>query len=75
MDVVIEEDVKSLILLSSPPDEGYKTFVLTLIIEKTSLKYFKVTTAFVNLELRRKDKESLSGTMAEALAVRGRSPN
>ena len=44
-------------------------------LKKTSLKNFKVTTTFVNLKLKQKDKESLSGTLAEALAVRERSPN
>ena len=58
MDVVIEEEDKALILLSFLPDEGYETFVLILINGRTSLKYSEVITAFVNLELRRKDKES-----------------
>ena len=75
MDVVIEEEEKTLILLSSLPDEGYKIFVLTVINEKISLKYSEVTTALVNLKLRWKDKESLGGTLVEALTVRGRSPN
>ena len=75
MDVVIKEEDKTLILLYSIPDEGYETFVLTLINERTSLKYSEFTTALVNLELRRKDKESLGGTSAEALTVRGRSSN
>jgi len=75
MDVVIEEEEKTLILLSSLPDEGYKIFVLIVINEKISLKHSEVTTALVNLELRWKDKESLGGTLVEALTVRGRSPN
>ena len=61
--------------MSSLPDEGYETFVLTLINERTSLSYSEVTTALVNLELRRKDNESLDGTSAEVLTVRERSPN
>jgi len=64
-----------LILLSSLTDEGYEIFVFTLINERTSLSYIEVTTALVNLELRRKDKESFSATLAKALTVRGRSPN
>ena len=62
VDVVSEEEDKALILLSSLPDEGYETFVLTLINGRTSLKYSYVTTALVNLELGRKDKESLGST-------------
>ena len=64
-----------MILLSSLTDEGYEIFVFTLINERTSLSYIEVTTALVNLELRRKDKESFSATLAKALTVRGRSPN
>ena len=58
VNVVINAEDKSLILLSSLPDEGYETFVLTLINGRTSLSYVEITTALVNLELRRKDKES-----------------
>jgi len=59
MDVVIDDEEKSLILLSSLPDEGYETFVLTLINERTSLSYVEITITLVNLELRRKKKTSL----------------
>jgi len=63
-------------LLSSLPDEGYETFVLTLINGRTSLGYKEVTTALVNLELKRRDKEcSTSDTSAEVLAARGSTPN
>jgi len=62
-----------LILLSSLPDEGYETFVLTLINGRTSLSYSEVTIALVNLKLRRKDKESLGGISAETLTMGGRS--
>jgi len=62
---VIDEEDKALILLSSLPDKGYETFVLTLINGRTSLSYSEVTTALVNLELRRKDKKSLGGTSVE----------
>ena len=82
LDVVIEDEDKALILLSSLPVEkcetfvGYETFVLTLINERTSLSYSEVITALMNLELKRTDKEcSTSGTSAEVLVVRGSSPN
>jgi len=52
VDVVIADKNKTLILLSSLPDEGYETFVLTLINKRTSLSYSKITTALVKLELR-----------------------
>jgi len=45
VDAVIEKEDKTLILLSSLPDERYETFVLTRINERTSLKYSKVTIA------------------------------
>jgi len=65
-----------LILLSSLPDEGYETFVLTLINERTSLSYSEVIAALVNFELRRKDKEySTSDTSTEVLITRESSPN
>jgi len=76
LDVVIEGEEKALILLSSLPDEGYETFVLTLINGRVSLSYSKVTTDLLNLELRRKDKKcSTSVTSVEILAARGSSPN
>ena len=75
MDVVIDDEDKTLILLSFLHDEGYETFVHILIYGRTSLGYSKVTTTLVNLELRRKDKESLDIIPTEVLIVRGRSPN
>jgi len=80
VDVVIEDEDKTeedetLILLSSLPDMGYETFVLTLINGRTSLSYVEMTIALMNLELRRRDKESFSGTLMQALTLRGRSPN
>ena len=41
--LVIEGEDKTLILLSSLPDERYETFVLTLINRRTSLSYSEVT--------------------------------
>ena len=74
--VMIDDEDKTLILLSSLLDKGYETFVLTLINGRTSLSYKKVNIAFVNLELRRKDKEcSTSDTSAEVLTAIGGSPN
>jgi len=54
LNVVIVDEDKALILLSSLPDEGYETFVLTLINERISLSYSEMTTALVNIELRKK---------------------
>ena len=73
MDVVNENEDKALILLSSLPDEDYETFVLTLINDKQSLGYHEVSSALVNHELRRKDKESFKSTTTKMLTVRGRS--
>ena len=76
LNVVIEDEDKLLILLSPLPDERYETFVLTLINVRTSLSYSEMTTALVNFELRRKDKEcSTSDTSAEVWAARGSCPN
>jgi len=50
--------------------------VLTLINGMISLNYKEVTTALVNLKLRKKDKKcSTSGTSEEILSARGSSPN
>ena len=73
VDVVNKEEDKALILLSSLPDEDYKTFSLTLINSKQSLDYNEIFSALINHELRKKDKESSNSTSAEALTVRGRS--
>ena len=75
MDEVIEDKDKTMVLLSSLSDDRYETFVLTLINRKSSLSYVEVTTALVNLDLKRKDKESFNGTSAEELTMRQRSPN
>ena len=60
VDVVIKDEDKVLILLSTLPDEGYETFILNLINGRTFLSYSEVTNALVNLELRRKDNKSSS---------------
>ena len=76
LNVMFEDEDKVLILLSSLPDEGYETFVLTLINERTSLSYSEVITALVKFELMRKNKEySFSDILEEVLAARGSSPN
>ena len=76
LDVVIDDEEKVLILLSSLPDEGYETFVLTLINRRTSLSYKKITTTLMNLEPKRKNKEcSTRDTSAEVLTARRSSPN
>ena len=73
VDMVIEEEDKALILLSSLPDEDYETFVLTLINGKKSLGYNEVSFALVNHEVRKKGKELSKSTSAEALMIRGKS--
>ena len=76
VDVDIEKEKKTLILLNSLPDEEYETFILTLINGEQSLNYNDVSVALVNYEVRRKDKQSSSnGTSAEALMVRDRGSN
>ena len=55
MNVVIEEEDKTLILLNSFPDEDYETFILTLINGEQSLDYNEAFSALVNHKLRRKD--------------------
>ena len=62
MKEVIGDENKALILLSSLLNEEYGTFVLSLINGKKSLNYNEVSTALVNHELRKKDKESSINT-------------
>jgi len=76
VDVDIEEEDKALILLNFLPHKEYETFILTFINGKQSLNYNDVSTALVNYEVRRNDKQSSSnGTSTEALMVRGRGSN
>jgi len=75
VDEVIRDEDKAVILLGYLLDDGYETFILTLINKKSSLSYAEVSTTLVNLDLRRKDKKSINGTLTEVLTVRGRSPN
>ena len=56
VDVTIEEEEKSLILLNSLPNEEYETFILILINSKQSLNFSNVSTALVSHEVRRKNK-------------------
>ena len=74
VDVGIEEENKALILMI--PDEKYKIIVFTLVNAKQSLNYNDVSTALINYEVRRKDKQSSSnGTSAEALMVKSKGSN
>jgi len=56
-------------------DDNYKTFILTLINDKSSLSYDEVLAALVNHELRQNDKESSNSTSTEASTVREKSFN
>ena len=76
VDVKINKEDKTVILLNSLPEEEYETFTLTLINGKQTHNYSKVSAALINYEVRRQDRRSSSeGTSAEALTVRGKSSN
>ena len=75
VDEVIKNEDKSLIMLSSFPDDDHETFVLTLINGNQSFSYNEVSAALVNHELRQKDNNSSNITSAEALTTRKRSSN
>ena len=53
VDVEIDEEEKTVILLNSLPREEYETFTLTLINERKSLNYNEVSAALVSYEVRR----------------------
>ena len=67
VDEMIKDEDKVLNMLSSLSDDEYETFIITLINDKSSLSYDKVSTTLVNHELRRKDKESSSRTSARSI--------
>ena len=74
--MTIKEEDKALILLNSLPDEKYETLILSLINSKQTLNYGDVSAAFVNYEVRMKNKQSsFNGTTAEAMIVREMDPN
>ena len=73
VDVKIDEEDKTVILLNSLPDKECETFTLTLINDRQTLNYNKVSAALVNYEVWKQDISSSHGiTSAEALIVRGR---
>ena len=73
VNVVIEEEDKALILLTSLHDKEYETFILILINGKQSLNYSDVSAALVNYEVRRKDKQSsFSSTTVETSHRKGK---
>ena len=75
VDEKITDEYKAVILLGTLPDEEYDTFMLTLLNERSSLIYSKVTNTLTNYDLRRKDKETFrTSTSGETLSMRGRSP-
>ena len=76
VDVKIDEEDKTVILLNSLPDEEYETFTLILINGRQTFNYNEISAALVNYEVRRQDRlSSHESTSAEALAVRGRGSN
>jgi len=71
IDEVLKNEDKMLILLSSLPDKEYETLVLTLINGKFSLSNNNILAALANLNVRRKDKASIScSTTTEVLTIR-----
>jgi len=60
VDVEIDEEDKTVILLNSLPREEYETFTLTLINGRKSLNYSEVSAALVSYEARRQDRLSSS---------------
>ena len=62
VDLKIDEEDKSVILLNSLSDEEYETFTLTLINGRQTLNYNEVSAALVNYEVRRQDRLSFQGS-------------
>ncbi|KAK8934286.1 hypothetical protein KSP39_PZI015019 [Platanthera zijinensis] len=73
LDEEVKDEDKALLLLNSLPD-SYENFIMTLIHGTDVLEYGEVTTALLNHEFRRRDKESSKAESAEVLSLqRGRS--
>ena len=70
VDVEIEEEDNTVILLNSLSDEEYETFVITLINDKQTLNYSYVSTALV---MKKNEQSSLKSDSTEALMVRDKS--
>ena len=60
VDVKIDEEDKTVILLNSLPEEEYETFALTLINGRKSLDCSKVSATLVSNEVRGHDRLSSS---------------
>ena len=73
VNVKIDEEDKTVILLNSLPDKEYETFTLTLINDRQTLNYNEVSATLVNYKVRRQDRlSSHESTSEEALAVKDR---
>ena len=71
VDVDIDEEDKTVILLNSLPKKEYENFTITLINGRKSIDYNEVSVALVNYEVRRQDRLfSSESTTVEALTVR-----
>ena len=58
VDVEVNEEDKAVILLNSLPVEEFETFTLTFINDRQSLNYHELSSAMVNYETRRKERQS-----------------
>lgn len=74
LDVQIDDEDKTLLLLNSLPDT-YDHLINTLLYGKKKIKYVDVSNALVNNEFRRKDKYANMDSTLEALTVRCRTNN
>ena len=61
VEVKIDEEDKTVILLNSLPEEEYETFTLTLINGRQAINYSEVSAALVNYKVRRQDRLSSHG--------------
>ena len=68
LDEKIADEDKVLLLLNSLPEE-FEHFTMTLIHGKEKLSYEEVSSALVNHEYRRRDKESTKSPSGEALSA------
>ena len=74
LDMTFKDEHKAMLLIGSLLDE-LDHICITIIHEKEKLSLEEVCSAFLNYEIRKKDKREHQDELVEALTVRGRSQN
>ena len=71
LDVKIDDEDKTLLLLNSLP-ESYEFLVMTLLLGITDIDFEDVSNALINNEMRKEEKEAYQDSSSNVLTARGR---